>query len=627
MSGTDDKDNDKPRLNLRPAARLELGRTVDAGSPRQTFSHGRSKVVQVEVRKKRTGAPATPGQATGAPSAAPAARPAPGAGRAMTATELAARQRALVEQQRDAARRDAERREQEKISILAAAEEARQKKAEEEAHREAEATARRQAEEERRRRATEERRNTEARARTVTHIRRLSGVSQEPVGARWIERAESIAMDPAGDESDAEAAARPIMQQLHTGVVRNAKHFLPFAIRLDNSPGWQGISAAAKELLENVDCEAGSVHLKLGLIYGAALALASFIEQDNRFQREPDAIGSPLDPEVRRSLSNLVGTAAPWLRGFPTITEIDDAASTFLTNHELLEPSTTILAAARSTRLISAEDAVRVAVLMGAADRGEFQGKKAATRVVGSTRNLFLAGVRILAACYLGATASDLATKSELVKRAGSFISETATPIEKLIIDLPSDIRFAFATLVELLKANPPDGSRDNLPLDQPDPAIPTTSGKARDSDDHDIDVDREAARFILEGDAPPVSWRPFVRQINLSGRKDFQATGLLAELTNLQILNLRGTRVANLEPLARLTRLESIDLVNTRVSDISPLATLTNLRSIDLRGTPVESVAALAGLTNLESLDLKGTRVRDAAALSHLTHLTIRGR
>jgi translation initiation factor IF-2 len=158
MSEGNEQDGSKGRLSLRPAARLELGRTIDAGSVRQTFSHGRSKVVQVEVRKKRTGAPATPAQAAGAPSAtpgniaitarggAPAARPAPGTGRALTATELAARQRALVEQQRDSARRDAERREQEKISIMSAAEEAR-RKAEDDARREAEESARREIEE------------------------------------------------------------------------------------------------------------------------------------------------------------------------------------------------------------------------------------------------------------------------------------------------------------------------------------------------------------------------------------------------------------------------------------------------------------------------------------------------
>jgi translation initiation factor IF-2 len=176
----------KVRLSLRPAGRLELGRTVDAGSVKQSFSHGRTKTVQVEVRKTRPGAPkpafqaapqpalptnlAAPARAPAAapPGAAQTARPAPAGapasrpsgpsqggrtgpgGRALTAAELAARQRALVEQQkiqqeqqRETARREAERREQEKISILSAAEE--QRRREEDARKAADEEAKRQA--------------------------------------------------------------------------------------------------------------------------------------------------------------------------------------------------------------------------------------------------------------------------------------------------------------------------------------------------------------------------------------------------------------------------------------------------------------------------------------------------
>ncbi|HBK05153.1 MAG TPA: translation initiation factor IF-2, partial [Acetobacteraceae bacterium] len=142
MSESNDQDGGKGRLSLRPAGRLELGRTEAAGSVRQSFSHGRSKVVQVEVRKTRAPVARNPSAAAGAPAPVPAgaipaprapvppARPAPGAGRALTATEQAARQRALEEQKRDSARREAERREQEKISILSAAEEARRRETE-----------------------------------------------------------------------------------------------------------------------------------------------------------------------------------------------------------------------------------------------------------------------------------------------------------------------------------------------------------------------------------------------------------------------------------------------------------------------------------------------------------------
>ena len=86
-----------------------------------------------------------------------AAVPAPQ--RALTATELAARERALAEQQRENARREAERREQEKISILSAAEEARRR--EEEARKAAEEEARRAAEDQARAAAEEAARKAE----------------------------------------------------------------------------------------------------------------------------------------------------------------------------------------------------------------------------------------------------------------------------------------------------------------------------------------------------------------------------------------------------------------------------------------------------------------------------------
>ena len=66
--------------------KLELRKTVDAGQVRQTFPHGRSKTVAVEVKSKRTYAPGAGGKMTEVadgqghwrsppPSSAPRTRP------------------------------------------------------------------------------------------------------------------------------------------------------------------------------------------------------------------------------------------------------------------------------------------------------------------------------------------------------------------------------------------------------------------------------------------------------------------------------------------------------------------------------------------------------------------------
>ena len=194
MSEGNDQDQGKGRLSLRPSGRAELGRTVDAGSVRQSFSHGRSKVVQVEVRKTRApaapgarpggSAPGTPAPSGGQPQrSGGGGRQGAGSGRALTQTELAARQRALLEQQREAARREAERREQEKISILSAAEEARRR--EDEARKAAEEDARRKVEEEARARAEEEaRKAVEAAAAVQATVARTASAPEARRPAR-----------------------------------------------------------------------------------------------------------------------------------------------------------------------------------------------------------------------------------------------------------------------------------------------------------------------------------------------------------------------------------------------------------------------------------------------------------
>jgi translation initiation factor IF-2 len=53
MSDSHDQDRKAP-LKLTQPGKLELKKTVETGQVRQSFSHGRSKVVTVEVRKKRT---------------------------------------------------------------------------------------------------------------------------------------------------------------------------------------------------------------------------------------------------------------------------------------------------------------------------------------------------------------------------------------------------------------------------------------------------------------------------------------------------------------------------------------------------------------------------------------------
>jgi translation initiation factor IF-2 len=182
MTDTTEQEQKRPLTLARPGGRLELRKGVETGQVRQSFSHGRSKTVTVEVRKKRVIGPGTPepGKAEPAPAvareAAPAARPQPAEParrpvvipRTLTAEERAGRVRAVQDAQKadeEARRRaalvEADRRRQEEERAAAEArrraeEDARARVEEEEARRRAAEDARRRSEDEAQRRKEEE---------------------------------------------------------------------------------------------------------------------------------------------------------------------------------------------------------------------------------------------------------------------------------------------------------------------------------------------------------------------------------------------------------------------------------------------------------------------------------------
>src|SRR5437868_12621716 len=69
MSNDTDTTTRKP-LKLSSPGKLELKKTVDGGQVRQSFPHGRTKTVAVEVKKKRTYTQGVGGKMTEVPSEA-----------------------------------------------------------------------------------------------------------------------------------------------------------------------------------------------------------------------------------------------------------------------------------------------------------------------------------------------------------------------------------------------------------------------------------------------------------------------------------------------------------------------------------------------------------------------------
>ena len=158
MTTSKEKETKKPLKLSRPGT-LELKKTVETGQVRQSFSHGRTKAVKVEVKRSRTFAPGAGGRMTEVTAAREAAEralsaPQPEADtetvtvepKNLTASERATRAQALeVSRQEEEERRIAEaeaQRKAEEEAKLRAAEEARRAAEEAEARKKAAAEGR-----------------------------------------------------------------------------------------------------------------------------------------------------------------------------------------------------------------------------------------------------------------------------------------------------------------------------------------------------------------------------------------------------------------------------------------------------------------------------------------------------
>lgn len=179
--------NDKPTLGRKP---LGLKRSVEAGEVKQTFSHGRTNKVVVEVKRRKVipGKPGEGGQGVEAPAAAPAPAPAPVAQPARP--PLPPVRPAPVAASR-------ETRQEMQARLLREAEEARLAASEAATRREQEEKAR-QIEEERRR-AEENRRAAEAAAAPAPVVQEAPKVEEAPAPAA-----------PAVEAAPAPAPAAPV---------------------------------------------------------------------------------------------------------------------------------------------------------------------------------------------------------------------------------------------------------------------------------------------------------------------------------------------------------------------------------------------------------------------------------
>ncbi|HEX8060598.1 MAG TPA: hypothetical protein VF473_06655 [Cyclobacteriaceae bacterium] len=113
------------------------------------------------------------------------------------------------------------------------------------------------------------------------------------------------------------------------------------------------------------------------------------------------------------------------------------------------------------------------------------------------------------------------------------------------------------------------------------------------------------------------------ITEINLSNNELIQNIEPLVRLTNLQRLNISGTKVSDLTPIRNLTELLDVDASRSAVTDITLLKYASKITRLNIEGTGVSDISVIKKMTGLQSLNARGTKVSDLTGIIDLTTLT----
>ena len=290
--------------------------------------------------------------------------------------------------------------------------------------------------------------------------RRMPPPQQRP-GVQWVEHGDKLVIASEADATDLAAAEKPLVRQLHAAVRQKVERLAPLLNSIDESLGWSGFDEAFDLFRAAVEGETAQVSERIGMLYSATISLGTFLEFDNELHQKPQDFKNvqPLDPDQRRAFMDLIRTAAPWVRQFPTAAALDDEAGKLLTKLASVEVAARLADRALQAVLITKEDHAHLHALLASGKLSGTPAEKARGRGVVSLRNL-LSATCVVASLAGGALGPSVVDKSESLQAATTWIAENIDDLTALVSDLPEDIRLTMLDIIEDFRPKPGNGGK-----------------------------------------------------------------------------------------------------------------------------------------------------------------------
>ena len=204
-------------------------------------------------------------------------------------------------------------------------------------------------------------------------------LEQNPLGARFEPKEDKLSIASSGEPSDIEADKDVTTRQMHEPTRLRADELAARALRLANQPAWQGLSTTATNFRNLLNQDTDAIAAQVGIVWAELVSLGSYVEQDNEIKENPKADVEPLAPDIRRPLTDLVQSAGPWLRRFPTARRLDEEHAAFQTPKNRVPAAIKLITDADDREVVDSDDA---SIIQAALEVGQGTGRAGVRQLI-----------------------------------------------------------------------------------------------------------------------------------------------------------------------------------------------------------------------------------------------------
>jgi hypothetical protein len=305
---------------------------------------------------------------------------------------------------------------------------------------------------------------------------RASTLIQSPLGVHFEELDDYFEISTSGQKSDEEAAADRITRQLHEQIKRKSKELISRSSRLANTSEWQSLSEVSLRFDGLIQADTDFVAENVALVWAEIVSLGSFVEQDDSLRSSPESFASPLDADVRRPLVDLLQTAGPWIRRFPSARSLDEDHAAFHTPRHAVEPARELINAADEGAVIDVDDAQLLQDALRSNQTSGVQSLKARSWGILSVRNLVVGAMGVAAAGISAGAFKEIggqfAKNSVLAEKSVRLLLTSEEALMRFLEGMPADIRVTVRALIDDMRQQ---GSGSQFPI----PTSPKTQPRS----------------------------------------------------------------------------------------------------------------------------------------------------